>query len=96
MGQAPRNSGGRLDISPVNLAERPPTRAAERRLLIQEVIRSGVAIGGIVLLVILLVVTLSRATTWDETRTLLDIFVPVISALVGAIAGFYFAERRDR
>ena len=71
----------------------PPTIRAERRLLVQEITRASMALTGIVLLFIIVIFAFSRATTWEETRTVLDIFVPVIGALVGACAGFYFADR---
>jgi len=74
----------------------PHTSAAEQRLLVQEIARVGLAAAGVALLFVIVIAALLRATTWEETRTVLDIFVPVITAFVGAMAGFYFAERRDR
>jgi len=74
----------------------PHTRAVEQRLLVQEIARLGLAAASVLLLFVIVIAALLRATTWEETRTVLDLFVPVITALIGAIAGFYFAERRER
>jgi hypothetical protein len=74
----------------------PHTRAVEQRLLVQEIARLGLAAAGVLLLFVIVIAALLRATTWEETRTVLDLFVPVITALIGAMAGFYFAERRER
>jgi hypothetical protein len=71
----------------------PPTRPTERRLFVQELTRAAVALATIVLLFVVVILAFAKAATWDEARTLLDIFVPVISALVGGCVGFYFAER---
>lgn len=58
--------------------------------------RPGLAAAGVLLLFVIVIAALLRATTWEETRTVLDLFVPVVTALIGAMAGFYFAERRER
>lgn len=86
MGEPNRDAEESLVVGDVDRGL-PPTHAAERRLLIQEVARLGFGAAGMVLLFFVVIVSFLRATTWEETRTLLDIFVPVVGAFVGAAAG---------
>ncbi len=75
-----------------------PTTPTTRRLLVQEVVRSLFA--GILALCLLgtIIGAFIGIYTghWTETRELLDIVLPVLGALLGSVATFYFIERRDK
>ena len=85
-----------LDVAPISPDDRPETRPVERRLFVQEMARLALAGWALLLLTFVVVMAFLRATSWEDTRALLDIFVPVIGGFLGAAAGFYFAEQRRR
>jgi hypothetical protein len=60
----------------------------------QEVARAFLGFAGVALLFLIVIFAFIRTSNWNEMRDFLDIIVPVIGTLLGAIAGFYFAERR--
>jgi len=62
----------------------PHTRVVEQRLLVQEIARFGLAAAGVLLLFVIIIAALLRATTWEETRTVLDLFVPVITTVISS------------
>ena len=39
------------------------------------------------------IIALFRASSWDETKQLLDLILPAETALMGSAVGFYFASR---
>lgn len=98
MGESERESSTPtyLDVGPISPDDRPETHPVERRLFVQEMARLALAGWALLLLTFVAVVAFLRATSWEDTRTLLDIFVPVIGSFLGAAAGFYFAEQRRR
>ncbi len=103
MSQDPRNGNDDLDLTnlppitahPAQRGQPPaPTSPVDRRLWVQEVIRASLAIllGFLLLLVILLAFLSGRP--FDQTRELLEIFVPVIVTLLGTVVTFYYIERK--
>jgi hypothetical protein len=76
---------------------RPTSRFKERGLLLEivkeEVIRAAVALLLLFLLTGVIVLAFSKAKTWDETKQLLDVVLPAVTALLGSAVGFYFGTK---
>jgi len=45
-----------------------------------------------VLLAIMIVIALLKASTWDQIREVLEIFVPVVAGLAGTAFGYYLTK----
>jgi hypothetical protein len=66
------------------------------RLVVQEVVRAGLAFSFVVLLAIVVVLGFHyvNSKNWPNAREALEILVPTLSALIGSATGFYFGTRR--
>ena len=66
------------------------------RLVVQEVVRAGLAFSFVVLLGIVVVLGFHyvNSKNWPNAREALEILVPTLSALIGSATGFYFGTRR--
>jgi hypothetical protein len=84
-----------VEISSDDVA--PVRRFRERGLLIdmvkEEVVRAAVALLLIALLTFVIYMAFRRAKTWDETKQLLDLVLPAVTALLGSAVGFYFGTK---
>lgn len=67
-----------------------------RRLLVQEVVRAGLAMSLLVLLAIVIVLGFGKVgtTDWAKAKEFLDVIIPALIALLGSAMGFYFGSRR--
>lgn len=69
----------------------------ERSMLVEivkeDVVRAAVAILLLALLSAVIGVALIRAKTWDQTKELLDLILPALTALFGSAVGFYFGTK---
>lgn len=85
---APENLGYIEDPKP------PAQRKLDVRVALrQEGMRTMLALLFVILFGVTLVWALFRAKTWDETRELLEMFLPALTALLGSAVGFYFGTR---
>jgi hypothetical protein len=68
----------------------------DHRLLVQELVRAGLALSFVVLLAAVIVFGYLKVESdaWSNVKEYLDILVPALSALLGSATGFYFASRR--
>jgi len=91
-----------LDIDvlpPVQVSERVRIEEPRVRLAIQEGAREFVrllisaALVGILVAVVFL--SFQRVNNWTETKDLLQILLPAVTALLGSTIGFYFGSRRE-
>jgi hypothetical protein len=61
----------------------------------EEVIRAAVALLLILLFAAVVVGGYLRAKTWADTKELLDVVMPAVTALLGSALGFYFGKKGD-
>ncbi len=91
-----------LDVGPVTAYQAPenlppvPTKAVERRLLVQEIARFMLLFFVLLLLLVIIVFVLFKIRNWDQMREFLEIFVPGLMGALGSAAVFYFADRERR
>jgi hypothetical protein len=64
-------------------------------LVKEEVIRAAVALLLILLLGGVVIGAFVKAKTWDDTKQLLDLVLPAVTALLGSALGFYFGKKSD-
>ncbi len=89
-----------IDALPaVQLGDRVHIGDPRVRLAVQEGAREFVRllISGALVAILIAVVLLSfnEVTNWTETKDLLQILLPAITALLGSTIGFYFGTRRE-
>jgi len=63
-------------------------------LWIQEIVRAGLTILLGLLLFLIIILAFLSSRPFDQIRELLEIFVPVIVALLGTVATFYYIDRK--
>ncbi len=64
-------------------------------LVKDEVVRAAVALLLIALLGVIVVFAFIRASNWNDTKELLDLVLPAVTALLGSALGFYFGKKGD-
>ena len=71
-------------------------RGQTGRLLLQELVRAGLALAFVALLALVIVLAFQHVNShsWANVREALEILVPTLSALIGSATGFYFGTRR--
>ena len=91
-----------LDIDalpPVQVSERVPIGEPRVRLAVQEGAREFVRLliaGALVaILIAIVILSLQKVNNWSETKDLLQILLPAVTALLGSTIGFYFGSRRE-
>jgi hypothetical protein len=79
------------DFAPPRLAveERGPVQ----RLISDEFVRALISLLLLLLLAIVIGWSLTKATNWQETKELLDVVLPALTALLGSAVGFYFGTK---
>ena len=88
-----------LSVSTIGIDVLPAPEVAERGLVFElvkdEVVRAAVAVLLLGLLAIVVVIAMLRAKTWADTKQLLDVVLPAITALLGSAIGFYFGTKTE-
>lgn len=71
-------------------------RGQTTKLLVQELVRAGLAFSFVALLALVIVLAFHdlKTSAWPNVREALEILVPTLSALIGSATGFYFGTRR--
>lgn len=80
-----------FDVADTQKVDRVVTTGIEHR---QEWTRTILAIAFVALLALVIVLAFERAQSWEETKELLDVLLPAVTALIGSAVGFYFATRK--
>jgi hypothetical protein len=100
--QRPPEAGEELlDLTqlPLDPAGRLRATGARRRLAIQEAGREVVRLlpaGALVfILAVVIFFSFQKVDNWDQTKELLQILLPAVTALLGSAVGFYFGTRRE-
>jgi len=70
-----------------------PTDPTDQRLLVQEMVRAGLAIALFLLLLVVIILGFLSSRPFDQTRELFEISVPVLVALLGTAMTFYYIDR---
>jgi len=92
--EAEPNDGLQLEVADIS----PPERAVQERgvrgrLVGEETVRAGLAVLLLILVAVVVIFALIRASTWEDTKELLDIVLPALTGLLGSAVGFYFGTR---
>lgn len=71
------------------------TKSLVFELVKEEVIRAAVALLLILLLAGIVVGAFVKASSWNDTKQLLDVIFPAVTGLLGSALGFYFGKKGD-
>lgn len=84
--------GGEVD----ERVDRVMLHPQNRRLLVQELVRAGLAFSLVVLLGLVIILGFAKLGTkaWTNTKEFLDVIFPALIALLGSAMGFYFGSRK--
>jgi hypothetical protein len=70
------------------------TRSVTRSLVIQEIVRAGLALVFVGVFALTIVwAFLNVNSNWANTKELLEVLLPAETALIGSAIGFYFGTR---
>lgn len=93
------NNDNFLTEDTIGIDTLPPPEVKESGLVVElvkdPVIRATVALLLLVLLTVVVVMAMLRTKTWADTKELLDVVLPAVTALLGSAIGFYFGTKAD-
>ncbi len=89
---APTPASPTADVGPVQHRQ-PASFSTATRLTLDALVRFILVVTGSGTFIYIVLASFHATRTFEDVRTLIDIFVPISGALLGAGAAFYFAER---